>query len=220
MGTWGISVNVAMYWVHSSLFILPLFSLSSSFSPSSRNLPQLYTLVTMQTNCSLLEMVTMARYKNWCGLGDNGLTPADKLDACCEEHDNCYGDIQDTGLCLPHPIMEEYQWTVMENQTVTCGVCEGLDNEHGDNDEEEDESLLGKISQFLSGREQPSCTCATCLCDLQLALCLKRVGHCAPPLFGVPGFIEEQINVLHNITTDIFMKAGDAVKSFGEDLMD
>merc|ERR1719369_111641 len=88
-----------MTWLHMSLLIFSLFSLSSPFSPSSRNLPQLYTLVTMETNCSLLEMVTMVKYKNWCGLGDNGLTPADTLDACCEEHDNCYGDIQDTELC-------------------------------------------------------------------------------------------------------------------------
>ena len=96
-------------------------------SPSDRNLVQMYSMVAMETNCSLFELVTLTKYQNWCGLGDNGEPPKDSLDACCEEHDNCYGDIQDTGLCLPHPLMEDYLWT-MDNDTLSCGVCKQLNN--------------------------------------------------------------------------------------------
>merc|ERR1712236_60765 len=118
-------------------------------SPSSRNLGQMADLVSSHTNCSFFELLTLTRYNNWCGLGDNGEPPKDSLDACCEEHDNCYGDIQDTGLCLPHPLMEDYLWT-MDNDTLSCGVCKQLNNSTMVNKEAKDESLFQKIYNFFS----------------------------------------------------------------------
>ena len=44
-------------------------------SPSSRNLGQMANLVSSHTNCSFLELLTLTRYNNWCGLGDNELPP-------------------------------------------------------------------------------------------------------------------------------------------------
>ena len=204
-----------MCWCN--ILIILLFLPHSLPSPSSRNLVQMYSMVAMETNCTLMELVTLSKYKNWCGLGDNGEPPMDSLDACCEQHDNCYGDIQDTGLCLPHPIMEDYLWTVMDNQTISCGVCEGLNNTLTDEDESDydDESIFDQVALLLSWQEHPSCTCSSCQCDLQLALCLRKIGHCAPPLFGVPGFIEEKMSSLQ----DMVKMAGSAVMSFGHDLM-
>ena len=34
-------------------------------------------------------------------------------------------------------------------------------------------------------KETNSCSCETCMCDLQLAICLKTVHNCPTPLFGV-----------------------------------
>ena len=202
--------------------IISLSFISSSFSsPESRNLVQMYSMVVMETNCTLLELVTLTKYKNWCGLGDNGEPPKDSLDACCEEHDNCYGDIQDTGLCLPHPIMEDYHWTVMDNKTLSCGICQGLNTTLTDQDEEDkNASFFHHVSELLNWKEDPSCTCSSCQCDLQLALCLRRIGHCAPPLFGVPGFIEEMMNSIKDTAKDLMDSAGSAVKNFDQELME
>ena len=187
-------------------------------SPSDRNLVQMYSMVAMETNCSLLELVTLAKYQNWCGLGNNEEPPKDSLDACCEEHDNCYGDIQNTGLCLPHPLMEDYLWIIMENQSLSCGVCQQLDNSTLTSKEAKEESFFQKVSNFFTWSEDPSCTCSSCQCDLQLALCLRRIGHCAPPLFGVPTFIEEKVNTLKNITLDFIEDAGNTIEEFFDKL--
>ena len=178
----------------------------------------MYSMVAMETNCSLLELVTLTKYQNWCGLGDNGEPPKDSLDACCEEHDNCYGDIQDTGLCLPHPLMEDYLWTAMDDDTLSCGVCKQLNNSTMENKQTEDESFIQTIFNFISWKEDPSCTCSSCKCDLQLALCLRRIDHCAPPLFGVPGFIEEKMNSLKDVTIGFIGDIGNGIGEFWENM--
>ena len=208
--------NMCMLLIISLLFLLP----STLSSPSSRNLVQMYSMVAMETNCSLAELVTLTKYKNWCGLGDNGEPPKDSLDACCEQHDNCYGDIQDTGLCLPHPIMEDYLWTVQDNQDISCGVCQALNSTGKEDEDDKDVSFFQKMSLFLSWKEDPSCTCSSCQCDLQLALCLRRIGHCAPPLFGVPGFIDEKLNSLRDMAIIFIGKAGNAFEGFVTNLVD
>ena len=204
-----------MYLVISFLvFLLPSFLCS----PSDRNLVQIYSMVAMETNCSLLELVTLTKYQNWCGLGNNGEPPKDSLDACCEEHDNCYGDIQDTGLCLPHPLMEDYLWTAMDDDNLSCGVCKQLNNSTMEDKQTEDESFIQTISNFLFWKEDPLCTCSSCKCDLQLALCLRRIDHCAPPLFGVPGFIEEKMNSLKDVTIGFIGDIGNGIGEFWENM--
>merc|ERR1712098_433578 len=138
-------------------------------------------MVAMQTNCSLFELVTLTKYQNWCGLGDNGEPPKD-------------------------------------NNTLSCGVCNHLDNSTVVSKGTKDESFFQIISNFLSWREDPSCTCSSCRCDLQLALCLRKIGHCAPPLFGVPGFIEEKVNNLKDMTLDFVGFVGNGIEQFWIDL--
>ena len=199
------------------LLIMCLLPCSFS-SPSSRNLVQMYSRMAMKTNCSLLELMTLKKYKNWCGLGDNGEPPKDSLDACCEQHDKCYGDIQDTGLCLPHPIMTDYLWTVLNTQDISCGVCRALENTYPTEEEDKDISFLQKMSLFLSWREHPSCSCSSCQCDSKLALCLRRIGHCAPPLFGMPGFVGEKVNSFRNMAMVFIGKARIVLKGLRNDL--
>ena len=98
-------------------------------------------------------------------------------------------------MCLPHPLMEDYKWDLLEdNKTISCGVCVGL-NVTGDSHTAADKerSLLGSLLG-----EDPSCSCVSCLCDVQLADCLKKAGHCAPPLWGIGDFIESQVDSLAN----------------------
>ncbi len=50
----------------------------------SRNLMQVYDMLHSVTNCSFMELVSLMDYGNWCGPGDNGKSPLDSLDACCQ----------------------------------------------------------------------------------------------------------------------------------------
>ena len=50
----------------------------------TRNLMQVYEMLEEETNCTFLELVSLTDYWNWCGLGNNGKTPVDALDACCK----------------------------------------------------------------------------------------------------------------------------------------
>ena len=50
----------------------------------TRNLMQVYEMLEEETNCTFLELVSLTDYGNWCGLGNNGKTPVDAMDACCK----------------------------------------------------------------------------------------------------------------------------------------
>ena len=62
-------------------------------------------------------------------LGNNGQPPVDDIDACCEEHDNCYDSVMTSGSCeLPHPMLVSYSWSVVNGNhedggTLVCDDC-------------------------------------------------------------------------------------------------
>ena len=102
--------------------------------------------------------------------------------------------------------MEDYQWTLLDNDTVSCGLCPRL-NATLPVADDVDESFLHKMSLLVSWKEDVACSCSSCQCDLQLALCLQKVGHCAPMLFGVPDFVEHQMENIGNFTSSLLGKA-------------
>merc|ERR1712055_299322 len=55
-----------------------------------RNIVQLYMMVNGPSNCSFTQWLRLVSYGNWCGFGNNGLTPVDGMDDCCMKHDKCY----------------------------------------------------------------------------------------------------------------------------------
>ena len=60
-------------------------------------------LLCVQTGCGLLAMMSFNDYGHWCGPGNTGQPPVDRLDQCCEEHDGCYGLVMATGECQVGP---------------------------------------------------------------------------------------------------------------------
>ena len=69
---------------------------------------------------------------SWCpssAAGNNGQPPVDNIDACCEEHDNCYDNVMTSGSCdLPHPMLVSYSWSVVstnydDGTTLVCDDC-------------------------------------------------------------------------------------------------
>ena len=62
--------------------------------------------------------------------GNNGQTPIDSIDQCCEHHDNCYDNVMNTGNCdLPHPMLVSYNWSLVNSDysddgvTLVCDDC-------------------------------------------------------------------------------------------------
>jgi len=142
-----------------------------------RNAVELYDIIKTKTNCSFLELTSLVNYGNWCGLGNNGETPIDNIDACCQNHDMCYDNVMNSGQCkLPHPSLVTYTWSPRNNdnedKTLVCNDCPSDSVNHKTTTRKEDD-------------ESAQCSCQTCMCDVQLAECLHKVHKCPPPLFGI-----------------------------------
>merc|ERR1711971_556813 len=137
-----------------------------------RNVVQMYEMVHTKTECSFPSIMSLAHYGNWCGVGNNGQPPEDEIDACCENHNHCYDTVMTSGDChLPHPLLVTYSWSPVngDNSTLICDDC----------------SKEGSSRQTESEDENSSCSCLTCMCDLQLATCLQKADKCPSPLFGL-----------------------------------
>merc|ERR1711936_93919 len=137
-----------------------------------RNVVQMYEMVHAKTECSFLSIMSLAHYGNWCGMGNNGQPPEDEIDACCQRHDLCYDTVMTSGDChLPHPLLVTYSWSPIsgDNTTLVCDDCS--------------DDSISRESGIEA--ESSSCSCLTCMCDLQLATCLQKAEKCPSPLFGL-----------------------------------
>ncbi|KAL9984693.1 hypothetical protein ACROYT_G007019 [Oculina patagonica] len=85
-------------------------------------------------------------YGCFCGLGGEG-TPVDETDKCCQIHDACYNEVQNSGSC-------PFDWTIyaIPYSTKDCTECEPASYYwfYGD------------------------CRHALCKCDAEAVQCFKR----------------------------------------------
>ncbi|XP_013394098.1 basic phospholipase A2 Vb-2 [Lingula anatina] len=110
------------------------------------NLLQLGNLISCYTGRSELDYIY---YGCYCGPGGKGI-PVDAADACCQVHDNCYGQVKATGTCPfdTDPYFRTYRYT-------GCGSRAPA-------------QCVPASSYIFSG----TCRAAICQCDLALAQCL------------------------------------------------
>jgi secretory phospholipase A2 len=101
-----------------TLIIGGISSIPTNQISQSRNaVIEFREMVTKVTGRSAFDFLG---YGCHCGLGGKG-KPVDKLDTCCQIHDQCYANtstyLQFWNLCSPHLV--GYSWT-FDNGTVTC----------------------------------------------------------------------------------------------------
>ena len=131
--------------------------------------------------------------------GNNGQTPIDSIDQCCEHHDNCYDNVMNTGNCdLPHPMLVSYNWSLVNSDYSDDGVtlvCDDCATSPGLESVWSILNFIINLHDFRSSRgsdydedkeqRKASCACQSCMCDIQIADCLHKVNKCPSPLFGV-----------------------------------
>nr|P80966.2 RecName: Full=Acidic phospholipase A2 1; Short=svPLA2; AltName: Full=APLA2-1; AltName: Full=OHV A-PLA2; Short=OHV-APLA2; AltName: Full=Phosphatidylcholine 2-acylhydrolase; Flags: Precursor [Ophiophagus hannah]AAG23964.1 acidic phospholipase A2 [Ophiophagus hannah]1GP7_A Chain A, PHOSPHOLIPASE A2 [Ophiophagus hannah]1GP7_B Chain B, PHOSPHOLIPASE A2 [Ophiophagus hannah]1GP7_C Chain C, PHOSPHOLIPASE A2 [Ophiophagus hannah] len=93
---------------------------ASSIPPQPLHLIQFGNMIQC-TVPGFLSWIKYADYGCYCGAGGSG-TPVDKLDRCCQVHDNCYTQAQKLPACssiMDSPYVKIYSYDCSE-RTVTC----------------------------------------------------------------------------------------------------
>ncbi|XP_063409317.1 basic phospholipase A2 PA-12C-like isoform X1 [Mytilus trossulus] len=116
----------------------------------------LFQLAEMIVDATGRDPLNFNGYGCYCGWGGSG-TPVDKDDRCCQQHDDCYGQVT-TDLTDCSPKWNHYAWKI-QDKTVDC-----LDQA---------QNVKSKSNAILFKRND-NCPRRICDCDKALVECLYK----------------------------------------------
>ncbi|XP_061197112.1 basic phospholipase A2 sphenotoxin subunit B-like [Saccostrea echinata] len=148
--------------------VLAAVFLCSTQVQGSREKRNLYELAEMISEVDKHNALTAYNnYGCYCGWGGYG-TPVDGIDACCQTHDNCYGNIT-AKIKDCSPKWDGYTYQVvpgskaLQPRLVHCG--------------DKNNKRFAKDSQnnfVLNGKDDHYCRLEICRCDKGLTECLEQ----------------------------------------------